>query len=399
MRSIAVGVMMLSCAGAVAAQTRLARPVSDVVDGHVPRVTNAAPSQWTGTGGWRLVLVATIQPPDGTPGDLINPELRGPSLHWDGAERLVVTDSKPAALKRYDSTGHFLGVLGREGDGPGEYRDPFVAARGTRLIAHNPRTGLVTTYDGDRPGVIWHAETDAEGWPVHLDSLYRFYNLTALPDPVTHLLRQNAWLRWPASRWHGSDAAADTIRIPYEPPSGVLSWTIPSWGRVIKPFLNQVISIIDRGGRMIWGNTATSVWYVMANGRDTSRIVRISDDPPSFTMAARDSVVRDIAERLPDLRQRFLAIAKGSDLPDRLPAWREITEDGRGTLWITRYASDATISRFDLVDPSGRWIGSVAAPRGFGRAFAIGHDHVADLVEGDDGRPAVRIFRIDRSHQ
>src|ERR1019366_4089858 len=138
-------------------------------------------------------------------------------------------------------------------------------------------------------------------------------------------------------------------------------------------------------------DTKTSMFLVTATGRDTLRIYQISDTAPRFGASARDSVIRAIADRNPRIHDEFLATAKGSDLPDRLPAWREITEDRLGNIWITRYGSNASVARFDVLDPSGRWLGSVAAPPHFGRAFAIGRDYIADLIEADDGRPALRI--------
>ena len=394
-RCWSVSLLFAAYAAPVAGQAHLARPTIDTVNHHIVRVVNTGPSQWLGTSGWKLELVATVHPAEGQPGELINPALRGPSLIWDDAERVVVVDSKPAAIKRYDATGKFLGQLGRDGDGPGEYRNPVLAVRGARMVAQEARTWMVKTWLNDRPGIIWRAESFFGGNPIYLDTLGRFYNYTSLPDPKTDILNQEAWLRWPASRWTGGNGAADTIRVPlHARDPNAAPWKLPTQGIVIKPFQAQNLSIIDRAGRMVWGDTKTSTFLVTATGRDTLRIYQVSDSAPHFSASARDSVVRSYADRFPRIRDEFLAIAKRSDLPDRLPAWREITEDRLGNIWITRYGSNASVARFDVLDPSGRWLGSVAAPPGFGRGFAIGRDHIADLIEADDGRPALRIFRI-----
>jgi len=395
-RMIAAGVLSFALVHVASAQ-RLAKPVIDTINHHIVRVMNSGPAAWAGLNGWQLVLVTTVQPPDGQPGELINPDMRGPSLIWDDAERLVLVDAKPAAIKRYDATGRFLGQLGREGDGPGEYRNPAIAARGRRLVAHEQRSWIVKTWQNDIPGETWRAEAYFGGFPIYLDTLERFYNYTSLPDPVTHVLGQQAWLRWPASRWRGIDAPADTIRVPVHVHNpNATPWRLPTQGIVIKPFQPQNVSIIDHGGRMIWGDTKRSSWVVTPDGRDTLRIYQIADTAPQFKLSARDSLIRATADRNPRIRDEFLAMAKGSDLPDHLPAWREIVEDRSGNLWITRYGTDANVARFDVLDPTGRWLGSIVAPAHFGRTFAVGRDHIADLIEGDDGRPAMRIFRIDR---
>lgn len=395
--SVVVALFAIQSLTALPAQSRLAKPTIDTINHRIVRVMNTAPMAWTGLSGWQLVLVATVQPADGQPGELINPNMRGLSLIWDDAERVVLVDSKPAAIKRYDATGKFLGQIGREGDGPGEYRNPAIAARGRRLVAQEQRSWIVKSWLNDIPGETWRAEAFAGGFPVYLDTMGRFYNYTSLPDPVTDVLNQEAWLRWPASRWNGGNAAADTIRVPvHARNTNATAWRLPTKGMVIKPFQARNLSIIDRGGHMVWGDTKTSSWMVTATGRDTLRIYHITDSAPQFKLSAKDSLIRDMADRNPIIHDEFLATAKGSDLPDHLPAWREIAEDRSGNLWITRYGSDANVARFDVLDPAGRWLGSIAAPAHFGRAFAIGRDHVADLIEGDDGRPAMRIFRIDR---
>lgn len=70
----------------------------------------------------------------------------------DGRKRLYVLETQPPELRLYDATsGKFLGVLGREGDGPGEYRRPIDLAvvTGSGVAAVLSMSGRVTFWSGD----------------------------------------------------------------------------------------------------------------------------------------------------------------------------------------------------------------------------------------------------------
>ena len=72
---------------------------------------------------WRLEPIATIEGvSDADPFATI----RNLALHADG--RLVVVDEKLKQVSMFDVSGKSLGVVGRIGGGPGEYRDPYAAA-------------------------------------------------------------------------------------------------------------------------------------------------------------------------------------------------------------------------------------------------------------------------------
>jgi len=101
-------------------------------------------------GGATLHLEAEwLVPPDASG----EPPLAAPvALAVDEArERLYVLESQPPELRIYDlKSGAYVGALGREGDGPGEYRRPIALAVGPGgLAAVLSMSGRVTFWCGD----------------------------------------------------------------------------------------------------------------------------------------------------------------------------------------------------------------------------------------------------------
>ena len=79
-------------------------------------------------------------------------DLRGPGLleHTtkvavDSRGRIYVPSRSAGAVRVFDSTGRFVALIGRPGDGPGEFRDPgpvIVGSRDTLLILDRSRTRI-----------------------------------------------------------------------------------------------------------------------------------------------------------------------------------------------------------------------------------------------------------------
>ncbi len=116
---------------------RLAKPVIDTVNRHIVRVMNGGPTAWSDTNGWKLVYERTVQPPEASPGMLEKPTQV--LLLRDG--RLVVSQRNPALVRLYDAQGKFIRDIGREGEGPGEYRAPRLALYRDTIVVHDSRLG------------------------------------------------------------------------------------------------------------------------------------------------------------------------------------------------------------------------------------------------------------------
>lgn len=75
----------------------------------------------------------------------------------DDTGRVYISDYKANNIKKFDSSGHFIKVIGKEGQGPGEFSWPWeIAVSNGRLIVwdmRNRRVCVLTT-DGEFIGVV-----------------------------------------------------------------------------------------------------------------------------------------------------------------------------------------------------------------------------------------------------
>jgi hypothetical protein len=90
-----------------------------------------------------------------------------------------------------------------------------------------------------------------------------------------------------------------------------------------------------------------------------------------------------------------------SYIPDSRPAFEGLLVDAAGRTWVRVVTSDTTTVQFDLFDADGRWLDVLSVPsadwpRSTWSPVALGTHEVAVPIEGDDGRPLVRVFRMER---
>jgi hypothetical protein len=94
------------------------------------------------------------------------------------------------------------------------------------------------------------------------------------------------------------------------------------------------------------------------------------------------------------------AAFKPEYIPDIKPSFTSIETDPDGNRWIRLESGDTLNVHYDVFDPAGRWLGPVSVPasRWSGPYLrpAWTRDRVAVIAEGEDGRPAVRVFRIEK---
>ena len=366
----------------------------DTLSGGVVRVTNHAPAD---SGQWSLVLERTIQPADDSAGALRAPD--DLLLLDDGS--LLVADSKPAEVMRFDAGGRYVGSIGREGAGPGEYRSPYLAMRGDTLVVHDPSlsravmfslvTSQVFTQRMTTPRYFAKVDVDGGGRAVA--------PMMAPPDSTAG--PRSAFVRFSLD-----GSRIDTVFMP-ERPRGDARWIVRE-GKLTKfemlvPLQPRDVHAVDPTGGFITGWSGAFTLRATRDGRDTVRLISRPENAGTISAdekaAIVDAKVLEVKGQAPEAVLRASLVA--SAIPDARPSFEHVQVDRSGRIWARRSTSDTTTLQFDLFDRDGRWLDVLQVDasqwtRTWWAPVSFSRDGVAVVIEDADGRPAVLVYRLTR---
>lgn len=328
----------------------------------------------------------------------------------DSRGTMYVGDDQALAVRMFDADGSYRGTLGREGDGPGEFRavNGVALLPGDRVIVQDTRRARAIVYAPDGTfdsefqlfsglfSVDVTFQTDTLGH-TYVRALDRSKMGPPDPDGVVDEWHE-IWIR------HGPGGdVLDSIPVPQEDAEGpAMTFTTPSGPRY--PYTVETLSAISPAGYLIWGRNDQ---YAFHRSLPDRRIVRVSktDDRPEVSPEER----REWEAILAHLERRN----RSEDYPpppDRKPYFRSLSADIQGRVWIQRYTEwthryeyspqelEARGDRptlelresqtFDVFEPEGRLLGTVRLPPGSQLAFAR-DDQVWAVVEGALGEQYV----------
>ncbi len=379
----ALGVILLLLgAPAMLAQAGLAKPVIGKLPSGGASVVNTGPSRWADTNGWKLVYERTVQPAEGERGGLENPW--GTALASDG--RLLTVDFKNPAIRLYGANGKFLRTLSRFGEGPGEFKVPFIALYHDSLYLYDPRLHRATVMTLNGKLVRTIATTVNDQYPLVFDAR----GMMALRASTwTRTSVTGHWIYHTRTGEKVDSIAAlgflDTKSWKFVSDEGPSSWGVP-----FPP--SNVELLLPTGGAVI-GRTDDYTLVITRTGSDTVR--RFSRaNPPRVRIpdSVRDSAVEANIMQNPRLR----GIARVEDVPTQYPPWRSLALDAPGNIWVGARTERPGRMRYDVFSPVGAFLGSVAVPFAAGATVNFHGDRVAVIDTDGDDLPRIRIFRIDR---
>lgn len=366
----------------------------DTLPGGIVRVTNRAMAD---NGLWSLVLERTVQPHDDSAGALRAPD--DVLLIEDGS--LLVADEKPAEVLRFNPAGQYVGSMGREGAGPGEYRSPYLAARGDTLVVQDPTQARAVMFSLATGAPIGQRPTTPRYYAkVYIDGAgHAVAPMMTSPDSITG--PRQGYIRFSLN-----GATLDTVYVS-EHPRASLRWLVRE-GKNIKfemlvPYQARDVHAVDPNGGFVTGWSGEFMLRATKGGRDTVRLISRPEVIGTVSAEEKNAIVEEaiagVKGQAPEqvLRESLLASA----IPDKRPAFEQVHVDASGRIWTRRTETDTTKVSFDLFDKDGRWLDVVSvAANGWNKVWwqpvSFTRDRVAVLVEDADGRPAVLIYRITR---
>ncbi len=318
-----------------------------------------------------------------------------------GDSTLVIADLSLAEVRYFGFDGGVRGVVGRRGDGPGEFR---------RIQTVGPGGGDTT-------------------WVFDL-GLQRITLVSAPSDPVQVIgvtpkarsrlggrLDDGSWLVVPWLPEFPADADPGLHRLygylVRHSPDGAIRDSI---ARVP---VGDIVYVVEDGELQPWGQPLFARRYSLAvggvgyyYGDQTSfeigeydltgalqRLIRL----PKADLGISESQMRAALDRRTrgaprQERERFRDFLSDLPRPETAPAYQDFIVDRLGNLWVSRLDQGAR-GRFTwapdwkVFDPEGRWLGTVMMPEHF-EPMDIGEDLVLGVVTDDLDVQQVRVYAL-----
>ena len=152
---------------------------------------------------------------------------------------------------------------------------------------------------------------------------------------------------------------------------------------------------LARGG-MYFGSSVTYEigWYNAAGGLE--RIIRRSVSNPRVTSEERAAYESERAEEYARSSPVFRGLLDIVELPETKPAYGRLLVDTDGNLWVAEYGRHpGELTRWNVFDPDGRWLGPVEAPLGL-EILKIGSDYVLGVRNDEYDVEYVQLYEFSR---
>ncbi len=327
------------------------------------------------------------------------------SARRDAAGNLVVADVQAHEIRIFDTEGRHLQSLGREGEGPGEFKSLHGAWPVTDggIVAADLILDRITQFDGEGIPVATAtlAETDnlrgiftigLAGPDMVLSRASPRSVLTAealsgsIEDMMDAMVggEENRRLLFVRHRFDGTlvDTVAegrDALRASVSRGTGVevevRTFTVP--------FSPRSVAAGSPNGVVV---TDGAAYGIQVFGEDGSPrlIARIDEALPVRTDAHLERYVRGYYSSSDERGiQEVMERYSQAPLPDSLPGYTEVLFAEEGEVWAQRYGLPHESTRWDVFAPDGVYLGRVAVPASFrieevsrGQALGVATDEL-----------------------
>ncbi len=392
-----------SCGGA---ETTTREDGASVIDEDV--VSLDAPI-WQPGLGWRVEESPAVSiGPDAGDGPYLLHRVGGAVLLPGGG--IAVTDGGSAEVRLFDADGGFSRSVGRRGEGPGEfgaYSDMLIwkdsadrlliAGTFGRVEAFDTQGEFLTSTTLERePGVPFVSlrgvfndgsllvgttlprpgERERPGQKISREAIYWRYEDS---HPIRELLRHEARGQYV----HAYQGGTNTFFIPFDHDPLVVA----AGDRLyVVPEAQPLVEVRDLSGR------------IMTRLRVEGPTMRRVDE---IWPRAREEILKGpMPGQTDDFREVFRRIytdylAQDLPLPEFVPAYERALADSDGNLWLERrrLSWESSPPQWDVLDPTGLWLGTVTLPTGL-----VLHDVSGRLVVGvhtdELDNETVRVHRL-----
>jgi hypothetical protein len=356
--SLAVAILTLqvsvSCGPADSSAAAVWRGTIDTLASGTVVVHNPATGVWDEETAWQVTeesRIGTLQ------GD--GPDMFGSiaAVEVDPNGRLYVFDRQALELRVFDPTGRHIRTIGREGGGPGEFKQVIGMAWGPdrNLWVVDPGNSRISSFDTSGAYVTGHrtiGNVIISPWPGGFDLEGNFYNygIDTEADPNRQLV---------LLRYNPSMEPVDTFRLPIGEREGEF-FVLRSENAIMQsrvPFTADFQwKFIPVPRPEIWvANTGEYRILQQSLEGDTVRIISRDYEHLPVTAADVEAAVEDL---------RWFTRQGGkidrTRFPSTKPAINTFFHDDVGRTWVSPVTSEEDRGRiWDVFDPEGRYLGQL----------------------------------------
>lgn len=311
---------------------------------------------------------------------------------------IVVACRGTNELRFFDSAGSYLRAVGREGGGPGEFRNMFSMWRmGSDSLAvfeyGNARVSVLSD-DGQFGRVIKFDQVPGRPTPIPVGpfsdgSFLGRAHMLGDEEPVSEEIHRGTVL---FVRWSGEGELLDTevSRPDGERYHGTVS------GRSImrSPPFSREFGVVASADAWYYGSMDRFEIEEYSPEGDLRRIFRREVENRPVTPEL-EGELRDWAlERYSRMPAPVLDWIMSMPVPETMPAHgADIAMDDDGNLWVSEYRLPTEQPSWAVFDPEGRFLGVVDTPAN-GFVTHIGSDFVLGVWQDELDVEQVRMYRI-----
>lgn len=284
--------------------------------------------------------------------------------------RIFIADADNHTIAVFDSGGHYLFSIGREGSGPGELKGPCCLALDAAgdLWVHDAFNSRYHRYAIDDAGAMLRETrptmgTTAAVWSkLTFDGAGRLIGVVARPFPDRGM--QMVRLHIDST---GTASQVDTITAPPNDSLGVFQFAVgnDAPGFISQPYGPRHLVAQAPGGG--WAEAVSSrylVRWIVKGDSAATRTIRRDLIGPALSARERQEADSALKAQAGELGRAVSSIPFG--VPGSKTPVYAIMFDDLGRLWVQLNVGDGEASRADVWDASGRRVGNAEWPAGVG---------------------------------
>lgn len=370
------------------------------------RIVESAAPAWGKDGGWRVVPEPAVD--IGADVNDSTQSLYGAAdVERLGDGQLVVENRGSHQLLVYDSLGAFVEAVGREGEGPGEFkwmrglyrcgRDTLVETALYHVSLFDLRLSFVRTETIHR---------EPENGNPQVVGVSADCSAVLVRDLHGRMPRQGHG-EWVFYRETTDTGARDTVGFFPTIEVVTISYSGTTLGQPV-PWSAETVWAA-RGDTVYLGMSNVPEIRVVDGRGAVHRLIRWVAEPAPVTAADRARLSERRRARLRKQPQgaRYFPPLDRFPVPEEKPLYSKIVVDDEGNLWIRAYpelpvtfapsvpkAGDPS-EMWTVFDPAGRWLGTVEMPAAL-QVYKIQGGYVIGRWEDELDVEHVRLHRIEK---